>query len=74
VKQAVDPDEHEANRETARQIQLQRPGWMVMYGTYSRQYIAFPLFRAPKGTIVAAGHPPALAAQMQAVEQAARQK
>jgi hypothetical protein len=70
VKKAVNPDEHE----TARQIELRHPCWMVMYGTYSRQYVAFPRFRAPKGTIVAARHPPALAAQMQAVERAARQK
>src|SRR5580700_11035994 len=48
--------ENEAHRETARQIQLQRPGWMVMYGPYSRQYIALPLRRAPRGTIVAAGN------------------
>jgi hypothetical protein len=61
-------DEHEANREAARQIELQRPGWMVVWGVYSKQYVAFPLFAAPAGTIVAAAYPPALESRMQAVE------
>jgi hypothetical protein len=61
-------DEHEANRETARQIELQRPGWMVLWGVYSKQYVAFPLFAAPAGTILTARYAPALAPRMVAVE------
>ena len=54
----------EANRETARQIELQRPGWMVLWGVYSKQYVAFPLSAAPPGTILTARYAPALAARM----------
>jgi hypothetical protein len=61
-------DEHEANRETARQIESHHPGWMVLWGVYSKQYVAFPLFAAPPGTILTAGYSPALAARMAAVE------
>ncbi len=56
------------------QIELQRPGWMVVWGVYSRQYVAFPLFAAPAGTIVAAAYPPALESRMQAAELRAQGK
>ena len=64
----MSPEEAEANRETARQIELRRPGWMVLWGAYSKQYVAFPLFAAPPGTILAAAYPPALESRMQAAE------
>jgi hypothetical protein len=67
-------DEHEANRETARQIELQRPGWMVVWGVYSKQYVAFPLFAAPAGTILAAAYAPALKDRMKAAELRAQGK
>jgi hypothetical protein len=70
----MSPQETEANQETARQIQLQHPGWMVLWGVYSRQYVAFPLFAAPAGTILAAGYPPALAPRMAEVERRAQGK
>ncbi len=67
-------DEHETNRETARQIELQRPGWMVLWGVYSRQYVAFPLSAAPPGTILAAAYAPALESRMQTAERRAQGK
>ncbi len=67
----MQPEETEANRETARQIELQRPGWMVLWGVYSKQYVAFPLFPAPPGTILTARYSPALAARMAAAEHTA---
>ena len=68
------PDEHEANRVTARQIEQQQPGWMVVYGTYSREYVAFPLFPAPAGTILTASYPPALVQRIRAADRQLRQK
>ena len=65
-------EETEANRETARQIELQRPGWMVLWGVYSKQYVAFPLSAAPPGTILTARYAPALAARMAAAERRAQ--
>jgi hypothetical protein len=67
-------EDDEANRETARQIELQRPGWMVLWGAYSKQYVAFPLFAAPAGTILTARYAPALASRMQAAERRAQGK
>jgi hypothetical protein len=68
----MSPEDDEANRETARQIEVQRPGWMVLWGAYSKEYVAFPLFAAPPGTIVAARYAPALASRMQAAERRAQ--
>lgn len=57
----MSPDD---SREAARAIEQQQPGWMVVYGIYSKEYVAFPLFPAPRGTILTATHPPALINQM----------
>lgn len=56
------------SREKAREIQQQQPGWLVLFGTYTKEYVAFPLFDAPPGTILAAFYPPALIHRMQQTE------
>lgn len=68
------PDDHDEPREIARQIEQQQPGWIVIYGIYSREYVAFPLFPASAGTILTATYPPALAEHMQAAERMFRRK
>ncbi len=62
------PDEHEAGRQTAREIQRDHPRWMVVYGAYTREYVAFPLFPAPAGTILASHYPPALIEHIRATD------
>ncbi len=62
------PDEHEAGRQTAQQIQRDHPRWMVVYGAYTREYVAFPLFPAPAGTILASHYPPALIEHIRATD------
>ncbi len=64
-------DDHQ---QAAREIEQQQPDWMVLYGTYSHEYVAFPLFPAPPGTILTAAYPPALIARMQYTEQQLRGK
>jgi hypothetical protein len=59
-------------REVARQIESQRPGWLVVWGVYSREYVAFPLFRAGRGTVVVAVYPEALLARMETAERTAK--
>ena len=66
------PGDLDANRRQARDIQQQLQGWMVVYGIYSKEYVAFPLFPAPPGTILAAAYPPALIARMQETERRLR--
>ena len=61
-------------RETARQIERRRPGWIVVWGCYTRQFVAFPLFRAASGTIVAARQPAALIASMRETENKQRNR
>ena len=39
---------------------------MVVYGCYTREYVAFPLFPAPAGTILASHYPPALIERIRA--------
>jgi hypothetical protein len=41
-------------RQAAAEIERSRPGWLVMWGCYSRRFWAFPRFDAPRGTIISA--------------------
>ena len=56
----------------AENIQKQRPGWMVVFGVYSRQFVAFPLFAVSRRTILAARYPDALIDRMARAEQQRR--
>lgn len=56
----------------AEDIQRHRPGWLVLYGVYSRQFVAFPLFAVRRRVIVTAKYPDALTARMDAAEQRLR--
>jgi hypothetical protein len=58
----------------AENIQRKHPGWMIVFGVYSRQFVAFPLFKVNKRTILAARYPDALIDRMVGTEQAERQR
>jgi hypothetical protein len=59
----------EEGREEAARISKEFPCWMVLYGAFSRQLVAFPLFPVPPGmVVVAASYPPALTDRMQRIE------
>jgi hypothetical protein len=60
---SADEDEF---REMARNIDEKSPRWLVVWGTYTRH--AFPLFDAPRGTILTAGYPDALTGRMREAE------
>jgi hypothetical protein len=47
------------------------PYWLILWGTWSRRYWAYPRFRAPRGTILHAADPGDLVAQMRQVQAAA---
>ena len=49
-------------------IRMKKAHWLVVWGTYTRQFVAFPLFDAPRGTILAAGYPDALTGRMREAE------
>lgn len=66
--QAMSPaaDDHE---KTAQAIEQKQPGWMVIYGYHTHQYVAFPTFPGrPPRSYVAAAYPPALITRIEQVE------
>jgi hypothetical protein len=48
VSTEFDPHEHRA----AARLTQRYPNWLILWGTWSRRFWAYPLFRAPKGTIL----------------------
>ena len=36
----------------ARRLQQAHPGWLVLWGTYSREFWAYPTLPVPRGTIL----------------------
>lgn len=59
-------------RQTAEEMESCNPLWIVVFGVYTRQFIAFPRFDAPAGTVAVAGYPLALMERMRAIERALR--
>jgi hypothetical protein len=55
----------------AQRLEQENPSWIVLYGAYSKEFVAFPRFAAPRGTIVATRHPGTLPTRLRQVEQQA---
>jgi hypothetical protein len=53
----------------AAQVQRDHPLWMVVYGDFSRDYVAFPLFPVPPGVVISDRNPADLAARLPRVEE-----
>jgi hypothetical protein len=68
----VPPNDNDACRATAEQINQAHPQWLVLYGTYSKLYWAYPLFEMRRRLLVHAAYPDALIARMHQVEQRLR--
>jgi hypothetical protein len=68
----VAPDDEEECRAIAMEIQRERPGWLVLFGCYSRHFVAFPLFAVRRRVIVIAHYPDALVARMDEAERRLR--
>lgn len=60
----------DACRMAAARLQHDHRHWMIMWGCYTRMYVAFPLFPAPRGTILTASTPEEMAAKMRRQERA----
>lgn len=59
-------------RAIAVEIQRERPGWMILFGCYTRHFVAFPLFPVQRQVIVTARYPDALVARIDDVERLMR--
>ena len=66
------PEEDDAGRAIAEEIQRQRPGWLVIWGVYTRRYTAYPLFPVRRRVIVIAYYPQALIERMDKAERLLR--
>jgi hypothetical protein len=55
-------------RAIAERINRDHPQWLVLWGTYSRCFWAFPLFEMQPRMVVYGGHPDALTDRMQEAE------
>ncbi len=69
--EAGSPRYDPSQRLTAARIQQANPGWLLIWGTHSRRYFAFPLFGAARGTILTASDPDRLLTGMRRAEAAA---
>lgn len=67
-------EHHDDATDTATRLQEQNPGWLILFGSWTRQYIAFPLFPAPYGSYVAARDPRELARGMRLVESSSKRE
>jgi hypothetical protein len=52
-------------------MEQDNPCWIVVFGVYSGQFMAFPRFHAP-GTVLAVLYPDALPSRMRSIEANAR--
>ena len=55
-------------REIAKELEQQHPRWIVIFGTFTREFFCLPRFSAPPGLKVVAVYPRAAADRMSSVE------
>jgi hypothetical protein len=70
VAQSQQQQAQKREQEWAAQVQRENPGWLVIWGEYSRQYTAFPLFpEAPAGIVISYRNPAILANRLRQVQE-----
>lgn len=66
---AAVPIQHDADpRQAADELDHQHPHWLVLYGEFTCEFVAFPLFRTGGQTILHTTDRKVLVARMQQVE------
>jgi hypothetical protein len=65
----VDADEPPDSRRAVESLREENPQWLILFGSWTRELVAFPLFPAPVGAWVAAKDVYALTRQMRQAEQ-----
>jgi hypothetical protein len=56
-------------QEQAARLDRDNPQWLVLWGTFSREFVAFPLFLVPAGTVLHSESSPELVRRMRQTEQ-----
>jgi hypothetical protein len=72
ARQAGTQDETLGMLRIAENLESENPLWIVIFGIYSREFVAFPRFNAPAGTMAVARYPGALKERMRRIECAMR--
>jgi hypothetical protein len=68
--QYVQPSrDEEDHREQAARLERDNPRWMVVWGTFSHEFVAFPLFHVPPGTVLCSQRGPEMEHRMRQAEQ-----
>ena len=62
----------DASREAAERTERENPGWIVVFGSFTKEFVCFPRFPAPAGTIITALYPDAIPPRMRMIERALR--
>src|SRR5690349_16448903 len=47
----------EDKRLMAERLESENPLWIIVYGVYTRQFVAFPRFKVPRQTIITTTYP-----------------
>ena len=64
-QQSLSPENH---AEQASKLDQENPRWIVLWGIFSHQYVAFPLFLVPPGTVLCFRSEPELLRRMRQTE------
>jgi hypothetical protein len=59
----------EDHSEQAARLDRDNPRWMIVWGTFSHEFVAFPLFDVPSGTVLCCRSGPEMERRMRQVEQ-----
>jgi hypothetical protein len=54
--------------EQAARLDRDNPHWLVVWGIFSHEFVAFPLFRVPQGTVLCTRSCPELVRRMRQAE------
>jgi len=60
----------DVSREAAARTERDNPGWIVVFGVFTREFVCFPRFSASAGTIITALYPDAIPPRMRIIERA----
>jgi hypothetical protein len=55
-------------QDMATRLEAENPRWMVVFGVYTKQFVAYPRFPVPAGTMAVGTYPPALIGRMHDIE------
>jgi hypothetical protein len=58
----------EDHQEQAARLDRDNPQWLIVWGTFSHEFVAFPLSRVPQGTILCCRSGPELVRRMRQAE------